>query len=146
LLKIDHGQSLSSLRLTSKQVLKEYEGIKFFPVCTYLGEFDVRPEAYEHIVRRAAAGDVKTLNAIVALIGDSREVLLIAAKRDLDFCAYVLLKNLGFVCYLVLFVIELKTRRVHVAGIACQADGEWMAQIARNLTDATPDLCGALGI
>ena len=43
----------------------------------------------------------------------------------------------GFVHYLMLFVIELKTRRVHVAGITCQADGEWMAQIARNLTDAT---------
>jgi hypothetical protein len=36
----------------------------------------------------------------------------------------------------VLFVIDLKTRRVHLAGITCRADGEWMAQIARNLTDA----------
>jgi hypothetical protein len=38
--------------------------------------------------------------------------------------------------YLVLFVIDLKTRRVHVAGVTSQADGEWMAQVARNLTDA----------
>ena len=38
--------------------------------------------------------------------------------------------------YLVLFVIDLKTRRVHIAGVSCRADGEWMAQIARNLTDA----------
>jgi putative transposase len=42
----------------------------------------------------------------------------------------------GLVRYLVLFVIDLKTRRVHVAGITSQADGTWMAQIARNLTDA----------
>jgi hypothetical protein len=38
--------------------------------------------------------------------------------------------------YLVLFVIDLKTRRVHIAGLTAQADGTWMAQIARNLTDA----------
>jgi hypothetical protein len=36
----------------------------------------------------------------------------------------------------VLFVIDLKTRRVHIGGITCAADGAWMAQIARNLTDA----------
>jgi putative transposase len=42
----------------------------------------------------------------------------------------------GLVRYLVLFVIDLKTRRVHIAGVTCQADGSWMAQIARNLTDA----------
>ncbi|MGA2451062.1 MAG: hypothetical protein ABTD50_20570 [Polyangiaceae bacterium] len=38
--------------------------------------------------------------------------------------------------HLVLFVIDLKTRGVHVAGITRPADGAWMAQIARNLTDA----------
>jgi transposase InsO family protein len=36
----------------------------------------------------------------------------------------------------VLFVIDLRTRRVHVAGATSQADGAWMAQVARNLTDA----------
>ncbi len=53
-----------------------------------------------------------------------------------DFFSVEVLTVGGFVRYLVLFVIELKTRRVHVAGITCQADGEWMAQIACNLTDA----------
>jgi transposase InsO family protein len=53
-----------------------------------------------------------------------------------DFFSVEVLRVGGFVRYLVLFVIELKTRRVHVSSIACQADGEWMAQIARNLTDA----------
>ena len=33
------------------------------------------------------------------------------------------------------FVIALKTRRVHIAGIHPQPDGRWMEQMARNLTD-----------
>src|SRR6516162_3034838 len=32
--------------------------------------------------------------------------------------------------------MELKTRRVEIGGIASSADGLWMSQIARNLTDA----------
>lgn len=42
----------------------------------------------------------------------------------------------GLVRYYVLFVMELKTRRIHVAGISCDPCEEWMMQIARNLTDA----------
>ena len=38
--------------------------------------------------------------------------------------------------YFVLFVIELKTRHVKIAGIHHQPYGEWMEQMARNLTDA----------
>ena len=41
----------------------------------------------------------------------------------------------GLKRYLVLFVIELKTRYVHIAGIHPQPDGAWMEQMARNLTD-----------
>ena len=37
--------------------------------------------------------------------------------------------------YFVFFVIALKTRRVHIAGIHPQPDGRWMEQMARNLTD-----------
>jgi len=36
---------------------------------------------------------------------------------------------------IVLFFIELSTRRVEVGGIASKANGLWMIQIARNLTD-----------
>jgi putative transposase len=54
-----------------------------------------------------------------------------------DFFTVEVLTRGGLVRYLVLFVIDLKTRRVHIAGVTCRADGEWMAQIARNLTDAT---------
>ena len=53
-----------------------------------------------------------------------------------DFFSVEVLTRGGLVRYLVLFVIDLKTRRVHVAGITSQANGTWMAQIARNLTDA----------
>jgi hypothetical protein len=38
--------------------------------------------------------------------------------------------------FLVLFVIDLRTRTVEIAGIVRQPDGDWMKQIARNLTDA----------
>ena len=41
----------------------------------------------------------------------------------------------GLVRVVVLFVIELSTRRVEIAGITTQPDGAWMTQIARNLTD-----------
>jgi putative transposase len=53
-----------------------------------------------------------------------------------DFFSVEVLTVGGLVRYLVLFVIDMKTRRVHVAGITCRADGGWMAQVARNLTDA----------
>ena len=41
----------------------------------------------------------------------------------------------GLVRYLVFFVIDLRTRRVEIAGIKPTPDGMWMEQIARNLTD-----------
>lgn len=41
---------------------------------------------------------------------------------------------------MVLFFIELSTRRVQIAGISAVADGLWMNQIARNLTDAVDGL------
>ena len=39
--------------------------------------------------------------------------------------------------YFVFFAIELKTRRVQIAGIEHQPYGAWMEQVARNLTDAS---------
>ena len=41
----------------------------------------------------------------------------------------------GLTRFIVLFFIELSTRRVEVGGIASKANGLWMIQIARNLTD-----------
>ena len=42
----------------------------------------------------------------------------------------------GLQRFVLLFFMELSTRRVEIAGIASRADGLWMTQIARNLTDA----------
>jgi transposase InsO family protein len=41
----------------------------------------------------------------------------------------------GLVTYFTLFVIDVATRRVYVAGTTTNSNAEWMAQIARNLTD-----------
>ncbi len=53
-----------------------------------------------------------------------------------DFFSVEVLTRAGLVRYFVLFFIDLKTRRVEIAGIVRQPDGEWMKQVARNLTDA----------
>ncbi len=42
---------------------------------------------------------------------------------------------MDFISFVVLFFMELSTRRVEIAGIASKANGLWMTQIARNLTD-----------
>ncbi len=53
-----------------------------------------------------------------------------------DFFSVEVLTRTGLVRYFVLFIIDLQTRRIEIAGIAPQPNGEWMEQIARNLTDA----------
>ncbi len=42
----------------------------------------------------------------------------------------------GLVTFYILFVIELSTRRVHLAGITPNPDESFMKQVARNLTDS----------
>lgn len=42
----------------------------------------------------------------------------------------------GLQRFIVLFFIDLSTRKVEIAGIAQVANGLWMSQIARNLTDS----------
>src|SRR5215468_9783112 len=42
----------------------------------------------------------------------------------------------GLVRYFVLFVIDLKTRRIEIVGIVTSPNGAWMTQIARNWTDS----------
>src|SRR5215475_6490487 len=41
----------------------------------------------------------------------------------------------GLKRFVILFFMELSTRRVEVAGIASRANGLWMTQVARNVTD-----------
>jgi transposase InsO family protein len=52
-----------------------------------------------------------------------------------DFFSAEVITRFGLVRYCVLFVIDLKTRRVDIAGILPRPNGEWMGQVARNLTD-----------
>jgi putative transposase len=53
-----------------------------------------------------------------------------------DFFTVEVLTRVGLVRFLVFFVIDLKSRRVRIAGMAPEPGGRWMKQIARNLTDA----------
>ena len=53
-----------------------------------------------------------------------------------DFFTVEVLTMAGLVRYVVLFVMKLKTRTVEIAGITSQPGGNWMTQVARNLTDA----------
>ena len=39
--------------------------------------------------------------------------------------------------FIVLFLIDLASRKVEIAGVARQVNGVWMSQVARNLSDAT---------
>jgi transposase InsO family protein len=53
-----------------------------------------------------------------------------------DFFTVEVMTMAGLVRYVVLFVMKLKTRTVEIAGITSQPHGNWMTQVARNLTDA----------
>ena len=52
-----------------------------------------------------------------------------------DFFTVEVLTLFGLVRYWVFFAIELKTRKVVVAGITAEPNGWWMLQIGRNLTE-----------
>jgi putative transposase len=62
--------------------------------------------------------------------------LLVAA----DFFTVEVWTPRGLRRFLVLFFIELSTRKVEIAGIATLANGLWMSQIGRNLMDADDGL------
>jgi hypothetical protein len=53
-----------------------------------------------------------------------------------DFFSVEVLTFKGLVRYFVLFIIDLETRCIQIAGIVCQPDGAWMKQVARNVTDS----------
>jgi putative transposase len=62
--------------------------------------------------------------------------LIVAA----DFFTAEVWTRRGLQRFVVLFLIDLSTRRVKVAGIASQANGFWMSQIARDLSDPVDGL------
>jgi hypothetical protein len=53
-----------------------------------------------------------------------------------DFFTVEVWTCVGLTRFVVLFFMDLSTRRVEIGGIASSANGLWMSQIARNLTDA----------
>jgi putative transposase len=53
-----------------------------------------------------------------------------------DFFTIEVWTRKGLTRFVVLFLIDLSTRKVELAGLARQANGLWMSQIARNLSDA----------
>jgi transposase InsO family protein len=53
-----------------------------------------------------------------------------------DFFSVEVWTAMGLTRYTVLFVIELATRRVHIAGISAEPDSAWVTQCSRQLTDA----------
>ncbi len=53
-----------------------------------------------------------------------------------DFFTAEVWTKAGLVTYYVLFFMHLATRRVHIAGITPYPDGQWMTQVARNVTMA----------
>ena len=53
-----------------------------------------------------------------------------------DFFTVEVWTRRGLERFIILFFIDLSTRKVEIAGIAQVANGLWMSQIARNLTDA----------
>ena len=62
--------------------------------------------------------------------------LIVAA----DFFTVEVWTRRGLQRYIVLFFIELSTRRVEIAGVASVANGLWMNQIARNISDTVDGL------
>lgn len=57
-----------------------------------------------------------------------------------DFFTVEVWTRTGLRRYMVLFFMDLSTRRIEIAGISAIANGFWMNQIARNLTDAVDGL------
>ncbi|MGE5783423.1 MAG: hypothetical protein ACM3ZE_02495, partial [Myxococcales bacterium] len=59
----------------------------------------------------------------------------LGAISGADFFTVEVLRGFGLVRCYVFFVIDIATRRVHIAGITDQPSEAWMKQVARNLTD-----------
>ena len=59
-----------------------------------------------------------------------------AVITGMDFFSVEILTWRGLITYYVLFVIQLETRRVILAGITQHPTEQWMQQIARNLSDS----------
>jgi len=68
----------------------------------------------------------------------------LGAVAAADFFSVEFLTRGGVVRYLVMFMIDLKTRRVHLAGISNNIDAAFMAQVARNLAAFPEDFLAGI--
>src|SRR6516164_2885671 len=83
----------------------------------------------EHGLEPAPEGERKT--TWKEFLCRPREVIAAA-----DFFTIEAWTRKGLTRFLVLFLIDLASRRVEIAGVAREANGLWMSQVARNLSDA----------
>jgi putative transposase len=67
-----------------------------------------------------------------------------AVLGAIDFTTVEVWTKGGLVTYYLLFVMELKTRRVHLAGCSTTLGDDFMKQIARNLTDPFDGFLGQI--
>jgi putative transposase len=65
-----------------------------------------------------------------------------AVITGMDFFTVGILTWRGLITYYVLFVLQLETRRVMLAGVTRHPTAEWMGQVARNLTDSESGTLG----
>jgi transposase InsO family protein len=65
-----------------------------------------------------------------------------AVIAGMDFFTVEILTWRGLITYYVLFLIQLETRRVMLAGVTRHPTEEWMEQVGRNLTDSESDTLG----
>ncbi len=68
--------------------------------------------------------------------------LHLGAIAAADFFTVEVMTLRGLVGHWVLVVMDLRSRRVEIAGITCEPSGAWMKQVARNLTDAEDGFLG----
>jgi len=100
-----------------------------------------------HTAASSTIADILRRNGIEPAPGRSRKTswkeflaqhwnLIVAS----DFFTVEVWTGKGLRRFIVLFFIELSTRRVEIGGISSFANGLWMSQIARNLTDSEDEL------
>jgi transposase InsO family protein len=98
-------------------------------------------KAVGHLVARTTVANVLKANGIKPAPGrpSSWSAFLKAhwgQVAAMDFFTVEVWTALGLRTHYVLFVIDLKTRLAHVAGVTTAPGEEFVAQVARNLTDA----------
>jgi hypothetical protein len=100
-----------------------------------------------HNLARSAVANILKRNGIEPATERSRKAswkeflaqhweMIVAA----DFFAVEVWTSKGLQRFIILFFIELSSRRVQIGGISAAANGLWMGQIARNMTDSVDGL------